>query len=528
LFTKRINNITLTVAGEGPSGQNKGYPWAGIKGSKEFFGMSDNQVKTTNDGADDEFATLFASSENRLEKKVRIGDRIRAEIITIGEDTIFVDTGTKIDGVVEKGELLDEAGNFPFNDGDTLDLYVVAVSENEIRLSRALSGSGAADLGMVAVRDAFEQGVPVEGKVKGTCKGGFNIEIMGRRSFCPISQIDLIYVEQPEDYVGKSFIFAITQFEEQGRNIVVSRKALLKKAQAELRDKFLETLEKGAVVEGRVTKLMPFGAFVEIGPGVEGMAHVSELAWTRVEKPEDILTSGETVKVKVISIEDSEKGIGKKIGLSIKQLSGDPWSDSASKFSYGDKIVGKVTKLMPFGAFVEICPGVEGLVHISEFSHTRRINRPEDMLSVGDEINVAVKEVDVDKKRISLSIKDAEGDPWSDVAEKFKVGQVVEGKVEGVEKFGIFISIDTGITGLLPMSSVRNSSRSSELEKLSIGDKVTVMIREIRGYERKITLSPGDGADDDDWRKFARDSDESPSVGGGALAEKLREALKSS
>lgn len=488
--------------------------------------MSDNQVRTANEGADDEFARLFAASENRLEKRVKVGDRISAEIINIGEDNIFVDTGTKIDGVVEKGELLDAEGNFPFKDGDTIDLYVVAVSENEIRLSKALSGSAAADLGMTAVREAFEQGVPVEGKVKGTCKGGFNVEVMGKRSFCPISQIDLIYVEQPDDYVGKSFTFVITQFEEQGRNVVVSRKALLKKEQAAQRDKFLETLKVDADLDGRVTKLMPFGAFVEIGPGVEGMVHVSEIAWARVDKPEDILSSGQKVRVKVISMEDSEKGSGKKIGLSIKQLTADPWSEAAGKFTYGDKVTGKVTKLMPFGAFVEIAPGVEGLVHISEFSHTRRINRPEDMLSVDQEICVAVKEVDTDKKRISLSIKDAEGDPWADVSDRYKVGQTVEGTVESVERIGLFIGLDSGITGLLPMSLLKTSPSAADIEKLRSGDKLSVIIREIRGQERKITLAPTDAGDDDDWRKFARDNEETPA--GSALAEKLREALKGS
>ncbi|MDM8539410.1 S1 RNA-binding domain-containing protein, partial [Desulfobacterales bacterium HSG17] len=351
---------------------------------------------------EESFADLFESYNTGMSEDLQVGDIVKGEIISIGMDTVFVNTGTKIDGAVEKLELLDENNELTFSLGDTLELYVVSLSENEIRLSKALSGAG----GLNLLQDAYEGRVPVEGKVAEQCKGGFRIEVMQKKVFCPISQIDIKYVENPEPYVGETFQFLITRFEEQGRNIVVSRRELLSIEQEKAIKVFLDDVKPDAVLEGRVTNLMPYGAFVELFPGIEGMVHISELGWSRVENPEDVLKKDETVKVKVLSIEQGKKKGQLKISLSIKQITGDPWDNEEQAFRSGDKVKGKVTRLMDFGAFVEIFPGIEGLVHISEMSYTKRILKAEDVVRPGEMIDVMIKDIDMAKYRISLSIRD--------------------------------------------------------------------------------------------------------------------------
>ena len=470
-----------------------------------------------NNGEEESFADLLESYSPRMNEDIQVGDKITGEIISIGSDTVFVDTGTKIDGLVEKDELLDDRGELPYKEGDTLDLYVVSYNGSEIRLSRALSGIG----GLAVLEDAFEKGIPVEGKVKGQIKGGFHVDIMKKRAFCPISQIDLRFVENPDDYVGETYQFLITQFEEDDKNIVISRRKLLNREQEKARKEFLRNIAAGDQLEGRITKLMPYGAFVELFPGLEGMIHLSELSWSRVEKPDDVLKVGDVIQVKLISIEKGEKPDQFKIALSIKQVTGDPWESVHEKFHEGDKVTGKVTRCTNFGVFVEIAPGIEGLVHISEMSYKKRILKPEDEVKPGETVPIVVKEIDAVKRRISLSIRDAEGDPWMDVQEKYLVGQVVEGSIEKKEKFGYFVVLQPGITGLLPKSEIKKSYQPALIEKLRQGDAITVIINEIKPDERKITLIPGDSRDEDDWRSFRKSTKKSLS----SLGEKLEQAL---
>ncbi|MCP3953087.1 MAG: S1 RNA-binding domain-containing protein, partial [Desulfobacterales bacterium] len=311
--------------------------------------MSEKQENQT-DEDEQSFEALFESYTTGMNEDIQVGDRIRGEIISIGQDAVYMDTGTKIDGVVEKPELLDENGEMPFSAGDILELYVVAMTESEVRLSKALSGIG----GIQHLQEAFHSKVPVEGKVQETCKGGFRVDILHQRAFCPISQIDINYVETPEDFVGQAFEFLVSRFEENGRNIVVSRRALLEKERQKNRDAFYETLKTGEIYTGKVSRIMPFGAFVELVPGVEGMVHISELSWSRVEKPEDLVAPGDTLTARVIKIEESDRKGQKKIGLSAKQAMGDPWETVESQFSAGSRVTGKVTRCMKFGAFVEI------------------------------------------------------------------------------------------------------------------------------------------------------------------------------
>ena len=480
--------------------------------------MSDNFIDDKSAG-EESFADLFESYSAGAKEGVQIGDKIRGKIISIGRDAVFIDTGTKIDGVVDKDELLDDDRELPYKEGDVLELYVVSHDGDEIRLRRALSGVGT----LHVFGEALRRAVPVEGKVIRECKGGFHVEIMQKRAFCPTSQMDLKYVESPDDYLGETYEFLITRFGEDGRNIVVSRRELLEEEQEKARKQFFEDIAIDTQLEGRVTKLMPYGAFVELFPGIQGLVHVSEISWSRVEKTEEVLKTGERVTVKVIGIEQGKQPGQMKIALSIKQIIGDPWDRVQDKFFIGDKIKGKVTGCVKFGAFVEIAPGIQGLVHISEMSYKKRILKAEDVVAVGGTVEVMIKEIDVEKKRISLSIRDAEGDSWIDIGEKYRVGQSVEGTIEKKEKSGYLVGLEPGITGLLPKSKIENSYEPTLIEKLRQGDAITAIVEEIHPDERKMILGPGDPIDEDERRSFAKD-EEKPM---GSLGEKLERALQS-
>ena len=466
---------------------------------------------------EESFADLLEAYDMVGQEDLKVGDRINAEIISISQDAVFVDTGTKIDGFVDRKDLLDEGGELAHALGDSLDLYVISASENKIELSPGLSGIG----GLMSIEVAWKSAGPIEGTVLDKCKGGFNINVVGQRAFCPISQIDIKYVENPDEYIGNTYSFQISEFEEDGRNIVVSRRDILKVEAEEASRSFYEDVAVGTTFEGKVTRVESYGAFVEIAPTIEGMIHISELSWSRVGKAGDLLKVGDQVTVKLIGMERIESSQRLKISLSIKQITGNPWDSAEGAYNAGDKVTGRVTRCMDFGAFVEITPGIEGLIHISEMSYTKRILKSDDVVTEGEIVSVMIKDVDFEKRRISLSLKDAQGDPWLDVAEKYPVGQSVEGIVENKESFGFFVRLEPGITGLLPKSKISDSYDASSIEKMKEGDTITVIVEELNPGERKITLGPGDSADVKNWKNF--NEDQAPSLG--ALGEKLQEAL---
>lgn len=477
---------------------------------------------------EENFADLLDSYDAEESHDIRQGDRINGTIISVGKASVYVSTGSKSDGVVEKAELLDENGQLPYKVGDKLNLYVVSLNESEIILSRALSGAGYA----VMLEDASLNHTPVEGKVSGIIKGGFSVDMMGKRAFCPVSQIDVKYVENQEEYLGKTLSFLITRFAEGGKNIVVSRRDLMNRDIEESRDDYLKTIAEGDIVQGKVIKIMPYGAFIELSPGVEGMAHISELSWSRVEKTSEALIQDELVNVKILKIEKKggkEGGQNKdvadvpKISLSIRQTTQNPWDRAEQTFSVGQQLTGKVVRLAPFGAFIEIAPGVDGLIHLSEMSHTKRVLKANDMLEQGQMVQVSIKEIDLKNKRISLSMKDAHGDPWNGAESRYPAGTVVEGKVEKREKFGLFINIEPGVTGLLPGSVIAKATEPSSYDKLKPGDMVNVMVAEISEESRRISLSPPDTKEGGDWKKFAENENKTQGIGSmGAL---LMEAM---
>jgi small subunit ribosomal protein S1 len=350
---------------------------------------------------DDDFAKLLNEYDQKR-RDPRVGEVVRGKVISIGQDAVFVDLNAKSEGMIELAELRDDQGKLLVKPGDTVEARVVEAAGGKagcIVLRKTGLGRGAeakAELELAA-----QNGIPVEGVVSAVNKGGVEVQVAGVRAFCPISQLDIRHVEDPAPYVGHRYSFRITRYEPgpRGRdaNIVLSRRALLEE---EAKAKAVETralLKVGAVLKGTVTSLKDYGAFVDLG-GVEGMLHVSELGHIRVQHPKDVLSVGQVLEVQILKMEKD------RISLSLKSLAADPWADVADRFPAGTKAPGTVVRVEPFGAFVELAPGVEGLIHVSELAAGRRVNHAREVVKIGQGVEVTILSVDHERHRLSLSL----------------------------------------------------------------------------------------------------------------------------
>ncbi len=348
-----------------------------------------------------EFAEMLAAEEDRQPAEPQAGQKVTGTIIQIGDTDAFVDCGLRTELPLAVTELRDDEGNLQYEVGQVITAHVQKAQDG-FKLTMAINLKEA---GFKALQDAYEAGTPVEGTVKDTNKGGFSIDLGGKRGFCPFSQIDLRRIDDPSVFLGKKLAFKILELSEDGRNIVLSRRALLEAERQAQGSQTRASLELGNIIEGVVTRLVPFGAFVDIG-GLEGLVHISQISHQRVGNPADVLQEGQTVKVKVMEIQNLGQGRSERISLSIKALASDPWPTSASGLVPGTDVEGKVTRLVDFGVFVELLPGIEGLVHISELAN-RRIIHPREVLNEGEVINVRIVDVDLERRRISLSRRQA-------------------------------------------------------------------------------------------------------------------------
>ena len=357
------------------------------------------------------FASLLRQFEREQssprKRGPQVGDKVRGKVVSIGQDHVFIDLGAKSEGAMDVEELTDADGQLSVAVGDAIE--AVVIREDEQTGTLLLGGkAGRRFHGGEELEHAFRHRLPVEGQVTGVTKGGVEVQIAGARAFCPASQLDLRYIEDLESFVGQQLAFRITRYEGGKRvNLVVSRRDLLEEEQRALAEQTRARLEVGAVLQGTVTALKDYGAFVDLG-GVEGMVHISELAFGRVEHPEEVLNVGQAVEVAVLRIEKTDNPKHpEKIALSIRALAKDPWQDVAERFPVGARVKGAVTRLQPFGAFIELEPGVEGLVHVSELGAGRRVSHPHEVLNAGEEVEATVLSVEPDKRRIGLSLATA-------------------------------------------------------------------------------------------------------------------------
>lgn len=352
------------------------------------------------------FEQLLNSSSG-TQGKVPIGEKVQAKIFEIGKEYLFLDLGGREEGMLPRSEV-EKEGELELSVGDTISVFTVQMRDGAVLCASRLGAAGSVDrpgdreAALVALRDAYESRMPVEGTVKEVVKAGFSVTVLGLRAFCPISQISDTYCETPEEYLGQTHSFLVIEFDGTGRNLVLSRRRLLEMESEDLARETMEKLEVGAVFDGVVKTVKSYGVFVDIG-GVEGLLHVSEIDHDRVDDPADVFTAGQSVRVQVKDI-DRER---KRISLSRKSLLGDPWVGIESEFPEGSVVTGRVIRIAQFGAFVELKKGVEGLVHISKMGGGRRLKTPREAVQEGEEVQVRVLGIDLDRARISLSIDDA-------------------------------------------------------------------------------------------------------------------------
>ncbi|MFT5233148.1 MAG: small subunit ribosomal protein S1 [Candidatus Krumholzibacteriia bacterium] len=369
---------------------------------------STDAIQPLNESEDSgEFAAMLAAEGTSGPEVGKVGEKVSGTIIQIGEMDAFVDCGLRNELAIALNELQDDDGELTYKIGDQVSGHI-SQGPDGLKLSISLN---LRDAGQDALQTACDSGTPVNGKVGETNKGGFAIDLGGVRAFCPYSQIDVRRVDDPTEYVGRSFDFKVLEISNHGKNVVVSRRALL---QADRENQATETRKNISLddaLEGVVTRLVPFGAFVDIG-GIEGLVHISQISHQRLGDPSEALKEGQTVQVKVLEIKDLGGGRSERISLSIKALASDPWPAAAGDLASGNEVQGQVTRLVDFGVFVELKPGIEGLIHISELAN-RRIIHPREVLNEGDKLTVRIVEVDLSRRRISLSRKQAsdyEGD----------------------------------------------------------------------------------------------------------------------
>jgi small subunit ribosomal protein S1 len=467
------------------------------------LGEDDDESESGDSSA---FAELLRERGDHVEPaRLMVGQKVGGTLVTIPEaksgaaKDAHVDLGGKETGIIDLAELLDEKGELAYKVGDWVDAFVVSRQDGDIVLSRRQLQSLK---NLDDLRLAKDQKLAVRGRVARVIKGGFEVTILGRPAFCPISQIDLRSSDDPATHVGKDYEFLVERVDERGRNIVLSRAQLLRvQGEAKLKE-LVSSLRPDQVFDGTVTEVRDFGAFVDIG-GVEGMVHVSELSYARVARPSDVVSRGDKVKVKVLKVEQPQglteagKPARPKISLSMKAAAQDPWDAIHEHVKGGAQYTGRVTKLMPFGAFVELKAGIEGLIHVSEMTWMKRVHHPSEVVKVGDTVTVTVKDVDSANRRIGLTMKQVEDDPWFDVAARFPAGKTVTAPVEKLKGFGALVTLAPGLSGLVPVTVLKKKFGDSFKAHSVPGKSLDVVVAAVEKGERKIRLSLA-GVDEDD------------------------------
>jgi small subunit ribosomal protein S1 len=430
-------------------------------------------------GGASEFETMFEESL----RTVKPGGVVKGRVVGVTATHVLIDVGYKSEGQIPIQEFTDRQGNVQVKVGDDVDVYFDS-SESEgggIVLSR----QRAENLKIWEdLEKAFNEELGVEGHIIGKVKGGFKVDVMGVPAFLPGSHVDIRPSRNLDRFIGTTDRFAILKFNRARGNVVVSRRALLEKERETLKKDILKVLEEGVILEGTVKNITGYGAFVDLG-GIDGILHISDMSWGRINHPSEIVEVGEKIKVVVLKF-DTEK---ERISLGMKQLTPDPWHTVAEKYPVGSRVQGKVISLMDYGAFVELESGIEGLVHISEMSWTRKVTHPSKILQVGQPVEVVVLNVDAGHRRISLGLKQIMANPWEAAKEKYPVGSIVKGPVRNITDFGIFVGIDEGIDGLVHISDLhwtKKLKHPSELYKK--GDIVEAKVLGVNVENERFSL----------------------------------------
>ncbi|NMG28237.1 30S ribosomal protein S1 [Aromatoleum evansii] len=427
------------------------------------------------------FAALLAESEARQD--MRPGEVITAEVVSIDHNFVVVNAGLKSESYVPIEEFRDDRGELEVQVGDFVHVAIDALEDGygETRLSREKAKRIAAwnDL-----EKALNEGTLVKGLISGRVKGGLTVMTNSIRAFLPGSLVDMRPVKDTTPYEGKEFEFKVIKLDRKRNNVVVSRRAVLEETMGEEREKLLANLKEGTVVKGIVKNITDYGAFVDLG-GIDGLLHITDLAWRRVRHPSEVLNVGDEIDAKVLKF-DQEKN---RVSLGLKQLGEDPWVGIARRYPQGTRLFGKVTNITDYGAFVEVEQGIEGLVHVSEMDWTNKNIHPTKVVQLGDEVEVMILEIDEDRRRISLGMKQCMSNPWDDFAINHKKGDKVRGQIKSITDFGVFIGLDGGIDGLVHLSDLSWSDTGEDaVRRFKKGDEVEAVVLAIDVERERISL----------------------------------------
>jgi small subunit ribosomal protein S1 len=411
------------------------------------------------------------------------GAIVRGQVVRVGKEHILVDVNFKSEGQIPVSEFMDAEGNVTVNVGDTIDVYVINKNENEGTISLSRDKAKRMQL-FDKLEEILDKNEVITGRIVRRIKGGYTVDLGGVEAFLPGSHVDLRPVPDMDALVGKDFEFKVLKINRRRSNVIVSRRVLLEEKRDSMRRDLLTTLEEGQVVTGKVKNITEYGVFVDLG-GLDGLMHITDMTWKRIKHPKEMVAIGDELELKVLSF-DRDKH---KVSLGMKQLVPDPWANIAEKYPTDLRLKGKVTNLVDYGAFVELEAGVEGLVHISEMSWTRKLRHPSQVARVGDEVEVVVLGVDQTKKRISLGMKQIKPNPWDVVAEKYPEGTVLEGSVKNITEFGVFIGIEDGIDGLIHVSDISWTKKIRHPgEMFKVGDTLQAKVLTVDKENEKFTL----------------------------------------
>ncbi len=449
----------------------------------------------------DEFAALLDEALGGAE--FAEGTVVRGQVVAIEKDVVVVDVGLKTEGRIPAREFAGPEGKQLPKVGDTVEVFLERVENamGEAVLSREKAKREEAWTRLEAV---FARNEPVNGAIVGRVKGGFTVDLGGASAFLPGSQVDIRPVRDVGPLMGKEQPFAILKMDRPRGNIVVSRRAILEEARAEQRTELVSQLQEGEVREGVVKNITDYGAFVDLG-GIDGLLHVTDMSWKRVNHPSQVLAVGDTVKVQIIKINPDTQ----RISLGMKQLQADPWDSVEAKYPPGGRFTGRVTNITDYGAFVELEPGVEGLVHVSEMSWTKKNAHPGKIVSTSQEVDVVILDVDGPKRRISLGLKQAQENPWEKFLREHPIGSTVEGEVKNATEFGLFLGLDNDIDGMVHLSDLDwNTAGEEAIARFHKGDMVKARVLDVDVEKERISLGikqlGGDPLAGDVYRKGQR------------------------
>lgn len=435
------------------------------------------------------FAQLFEESLKEIE--TRPGSIVRGVVVAIDKDVVLVDAGLKSESAIPAEQFKNAQGELEIQVGDEVDVALDAVEDGfgETLLSREKAKRHEAWL---MLEKAYEEAATVTGVINGKVKGGFTVELNGIRAFLPGSLVDVRPVRDTLHLEGKELEFKVIKLDQKRNNVVVSRRAVIESENSAERDQLLENLQEGMEVKGIVKNLTDYGAFVDLG-GVDGLLHITDMAWKRVKHPSEIVNVGDEITVKVLKF-DRERT---RVSLGLKQLGEDPWVAIAKRYPEGTKLTGRVTNLTDYGCFVEIEEGVEGLVHVSEMDWTNKNIHPSKVVNVGDVVEVMVLDIDEERRRISLGLKQCKANPWQQFAETHNKGDRVEGKIKSITDFGIFIGLDGGIDGLVHLSDISwNVAGEEAVREYKKGDEIAAVVLQVDAERERISLGVKQLAED--------------------------------